>query len=114
MYDYDLMIEHLVETDGMDNDEAIEFIDYNTIRSLPYYENAPIIVNVSANLYLRDEKSMKAEFAKLANALLESRDYYNVSDECAKAITTAINLLKNEAQCAQIMSERQPTDTATK
>lgn len=39
------MIEHLVETDGMDEDEAIEFIDYNTVRSIPYAgEGAPIIM----------------------------------------------------------------------
>ena len=33
----------LVEKDGMEPDEAMEFIDYNTIRSLPYYSNHPIV-----------------------------------------------------------------------
>ena len=28
--------EYLMEVDGMDYDEAVEFIEYNTIRALPY------------------------------------------------------------------------------
>lgn len=43
VYDYDLMVEYLVENDGMEPEEAMEFIDYNTIRALPYYENHPIV-----------------------------------------------------------------------
>ena len=44
VYDFDLMVKHLVDTDGMTELEAIEFIEYNTIRSLPYMENAPVII----------------------------------------------------------------------
>ena len=44
IYDYDLMVESLMEEYGITDMEAIEFIEYNTIRSLPYYENAPIIL----------------------------------------------------------------------
>lgn len=44
VYDYEKMISCLMEEDEMTEEEAIEFIDYNTIRSLPYYDNAPIIV----------------------------------------------------------------------
>lgn len=44
IYSYNKMVEHLMETDGMDADEAMEFIDYNTVRALPYAgEMAPII-----------------------------------------------------------------------
>lgn len=45
VYDYDKMVKYLVDKDGMNNIEAIEFIEYNTIRALPYYENAPIIIH---------------------------------------------------------------------
>lgn len=45
VYDYDKMVECLMEEDGMDYEEAVEFIDYNTIRSLPYYPNGPIVVH---------------------------------------------------------------------
>ena len=39
------MIEHLMETDGMEYEEAMEFIDYNTVRACPYMgEQAPIIL----------------------------------------------------------------------
>ena len=45
VYDYDLMVEWLMETEGFSYEEAVEWIDYNTIRALPYAgENAPIIM----------------------------------------------------------------------
>ena len=45
VYDYNRMIEWLVATEGFTEEEAMEWIDYNTIRALPYMgENAPIIV----------------------------------------------------------------------
>ncbi|MBQ0056133.1 MAG: helix-turn-helix transcriptional regulator [Bacteroidales bacterium] len=44
IYSYDKMVEHLMREDGMDTEEAMEFINYNTIRALPYAgEMAPII-----------------------------------------------------------------------
>lgn len=45
VYDYDKMAQILVERDGMEELEAIEWIEYNTIRSLPYFENPPIVMN---------------------------------------------------------------------
>ena len=46
VYDYRKMVDYLVETDGMEVTEAYEFIDYNTIRSIPYMgEYAPVVVN---------------------------------------------------------------------
>ena len=45
VYDYDKMIEFLVEEDNMTMIDAIEFISYNTIRALPYYGgDTPIIM----------------------------------------------------------------------
>ena len=44
IYSYDLMIEHLMTVDDMSEEEAIEFIEYNTVRALPYMgEKSPII-----------------------------------------------------------------------
>ena len=44
-YDYEKMIEYLMQEDDMDYEEAVDFISYNTIRSLPYAgEGAPIIM----------------------------------------------------------------------
>lgn len=45
IYDYDLMIESLMLEDEMKMDEAMDFIDYNTVRALPYAgDNGPIIL----------------------------------------------------------------------
>lgn len=45
VYDYEKMVESLMEEDGMEYEDAVEFIDYNTIRALPYIgERAPIIL----------------------------------------------------------------------
>ena len=46
IYDYDNMIEFLMREYNVTDMEAIEFIDFNTIRALPYIgEGAPIIVH---------------------------------------------------------------------
>lgn len=46
IYDYEKMAEHLMATDGMDYEEACEFIDVNTIGAMPYMgEKRPIIMN---------------------------------------------------------------------
>lgn len=45
IYDYDLMIEWLIEDQGFTEIDAMEWIDYNTIRALPYMGNdSPIIL----------------------------------------------------------------------
>ena len=44
VYNYDYMIEHLMQTENMTYEEACDFISYNTIRALPYIENGPIIM----------------------------------------------------------------------
>ena len=46
IYDYDLMVKELTDDTALTEDEAIQFIDYNTIRTLPYIEETvrPIIL----------------------------------------------------------------------
>ena len=45
IYDYDKMVEHLVNYDQMSVEEAADFISYDTMRALPYAgECAPIIM----------------------------------------------------------------------
>ena len=45
VYDYELMVEWLCQTENFSQEEAIEWIDYNTIRALPYFgDKAPIIM----------------------------------------------------------------------
>lgn len=45
IYDYDKMVEYLMEKDDIDGEEAIEFIDYNTIGAINPNDPAyPIII----------------------------------------------------------------------
>ena len=45
IYDYELMVEWLINTEGFNREDAVEWIDYNTIRALQYMgEKAPIII----------------------------------------------------------------------
>lgn len=45
IYDYLKMVDWLVRTEGWTEEEAAEWIDYNTIRALPYMgEDSPIIM----------------------------------------------------------------------
>lgn len=51
VYDFNKMVDHLMEHDGMERDEAVEFIEYNTVRALPYAgEGAPIIITMLEDL----------------------------------------------------------------
>lgn len=36
VYDFELMVEWLIATEGFTYESAVEWIDYNTVRSLPY------------------------------------------------------------------------------
>lgn len=45
VYDYALMVEYLVREEGMTEEEAAEWVSYNTARALPYMgECHPIIM----------------------------------------------------------------------
>lgn len=45
IYDYDKMIESLKKSENWDDEEAIEWIEYNTIRTIPYMGSShPIIL----------------------------------------------------------------------
>lgn len=45
VYDYDMMIDYLMEEDDFTYDEAVEWIDYNTIGSLHHDDDrCPIIM----------------------------------------------------------------------
>ena len=45
IYSYDKMIQHLMLTSNMSYEESVEFIDYNTIRAIPYMgKKSPIIL----------------------------------------------------------------------
>ena len=46
VYDYDLMVEWLIDTQGWSEEDAVEWIDYNTLRALPYMgPDGPIVLH---------------------------------------------------------------------
>ena len=45
VYDFDKMVQWLIHTENFTQEEAIEWIEYNTIRALPYMgDSSPIIM----------------------------------------------------------------------
>lgn len=45
VYDYHKMVVELMEDDGISEEEAIDWIEYNTLRAIPYAgDMAPIVV----------------------------------------------------------------------
>lgn len=54
-YSYEKMIECLMEEDGMDYEGAMEFIDYNTIRALPYASSMGVRPVVVYNDFFKEE-----------------------------------------------------------
>lgn len=56
IYDYEKMVEHLMNKDGMTYEDAVEFIDYNTIRACAYMsDGAPIILrNITDYINIRN------------------------------------------------------------
>jgi hypothetical protein len=52
IYDYEQMIVDFMKINNVSYEEAVEFIDYNTLRSLGYYkDNAPIILITNGEEY---------------------------------------------------------------
>lgn len=46
VYDYDKMVVWIMKQDGCGYEDAVDWIEYNTIRSLPYVgDDAPIVVH---------------------------------------------------------------------
>ena len=46
VYDYELMVEWLMDTEGWSYEDAAEWVSCNTLRALPYMgEDAPIVIN---------------------------------------------------------------------
>ena len=44
IYDYDLMVADFMHANHCSYEDAVDFIEYNTIRSLPYVPNGPIVL----------------------------------------------------------------------
>ena len=54
-YSYEKMIECLIEEDKMEQEDAMEFINYNTIRALPYASSMGVRPIVVYNAFFKKE-----------------------------------------------------------
>ena len=47
VYDYDLLVECLMESSGLDAEEAVDWVEYNTLRALEYIDISarPVVVH---------------------------------------------------------------------
>ena len=54
-YSYEKMIECLMEEDKIEQEDAMEFIDYNTIRALPYASSMGVRPIVVYNDFFKEE-----------------------------------------------------------
>jgi hypothetical protein len=47
VYDYSMMVNWLISNEEMTYDDAVDWIEHNTLRALPYMgEDAPIVIHV--------------------------------------------------------------------
>ena len=68
VYNYEKMVEEFAYDNSCDYEEAEEFIQYNTMRALPYYgDEAPIVIS-------EDIKDIKQFYSD------EYEDYYDRED----------------------------------
>ena len=51
IYSFDKMVNHLVEVDKMTYEEAVEFIEYNTLRAMPYAGPMAPIVMINQDIF---------------------------------------------------------------
>lgn len=54
VYDYDKMVAEFMKDEKCSEEEAIEWLDYNTLRAIPYFgDRAPVIIYSKKNILER-------------------------------------------------------------
>ena len=81
VYSYDKMIEWLMLKENWTYEEAVEWIDYNTMRALPYYPDGPIVV-YDVPEYMKDDYDTEDLAEKRVE--WEKRTYGEEDDETDK------------------------------
>lgn len=109
IYDFEKMVEHLMENDKMSYEEAVEFIEYNTIRALPYFPGHPYVMYP---LYIYDsvmDVEDKKPYTFDANAEKDNivqwiREWF---DENGKGCNAVLGLSggKDSTICAALLAE---------
>ena len=107
VYDFDKMVECLMDEDGMSYEEAVEFIEYNTIRAIPYFPNGPIVVYSMADYFDNYDESTEREFdVKKAHEGIVKwiRDWFDKNGKDCKAVI-GLSGGKDSTICAALLAE---------
>ena len=67
LYDYDLMIQWLQETEDFSYDDAVEWIEYNTLRAIPYMYNH----GIAPTIVYKDEEDKYQDALSYEHVLIE-------------------------------------------
>lgn len=92
VYDFELMIQDLINNDNMTYDDAVEFIHYNTLRAIPYAgEMAPIVLNRMEDYfdYINSENNKTKNFDVkefTENCIQWIKDWFDKNGKNCKAI----------------------------
>lgn len=89
IYDYGRMVEHLMDTDDMSYEDAIDFIEYNTIRAIPYAgSGAPIVLNnIDDYMDYKDNKPYDFNVKKEIEACVKwTREWFETNAHGHKAV----------------------------
>ena len=93
VYDFEQMAECLMKDDGMSYEDAVEFIEYNTIRALPYIPNSPIV------MYGLDE--YKDEFVTEYSFDVKKENLHMICQE-KLSLSDALTVLKEQFGCQRL------------
>lgn len=93
VYDFELMIQDLINNDNMTYDDAVEFIHYNTLRAIPYAgEMAPIVLNKMDDYF---------DYINSENNKTKNFDVKEFTENCIKWIKEWFD--KNGKDCKAII-----------
>lgn len=110
IYDFGLMVEHLMEKDGMTYEDAVEFIEYNTIRALPYFPNHPIVMFPISDYYEDyeepdDDKPYEFDAKKVKGEVVEwIKKWFDENGEGCNAVI-GLSGGKDSTICAALCAE---------
>lgn len=77
VYSYDKMIEHIMLKEGWPYEEAVEWIDFNTIRALPYGGPKGPIVVYDVPEYMLEDYEPETEMAEKKTVIVNKDQIMN-------------------------------------
>ena len=105
VYSFEKMVECLMKEDGMEYEEAVEFIEYNTLRALPYFPNGPIVVYGIEDYLDEVPEKKKFDVKKVHEDLIKwIRDWFDNNGKDCNAVL-GLSGGKDSTICAALLAE---------